>query len=241
MQFTFEAYRDLVNTCRNSGYTFADYQDYDFGENPCILRHDIDYSLEKSLRFAEFEHYLGVKSTYFVLISSDFYNVFSKKNGEILREIQGMGHEIGLHFDETAYGNLDSDSMISAILREKDLLQDIVRGGVTAVSMHRPSRWVLETDLKIPGMVNSYGKEFFQNFKYVSDSRMRWREDVIKYVTEKTYPRLHILTHAFWYNDENLSLHDALDRFLSDARRDRYDILNENFTDLPSVIAEQEP
>ena len=63
--------------------------------------------------------------------------------------------------------------------------------------MHRPSRWVLEADLKIPGMVNSYGKEFFQDFKYVSDSRMRWREDVMKYAIEKAYPRLHILTHAF--------------------------------------------
>lgn len=238
MQFTFEAYRELVNTLWNNGYTFAGYHDYDSIGNPCILRHDIDYSLEKSLRFAEFEHYLSVKSTYFVLISSDFYNVFSKKSGEILRAIQGMGHEIGLHFDETAYSNLDINSIISAILREKNLLQDIVSRGVTAVSMHRPSRWVLEADLKIPGMVNSYGKKFFSDFRYVSDSRMRWREDVMKYVTEKSYPRLHILTHAFWYGKEERSMHDVLNDFLSSARKDRYAILNDNFTDLQSVLAE---
>ena len=43
-------------------------------------------------------------------------------------------------------------------------------------------------------MINSYSKEFFQNFKYVSDSRMKWREDVMKYVKEKQYPRMQILT-----------------------------------------------
>ena len=175
-----------------------------------------------------------------MLVTSDFYNVASRRSRKCLLRIKNIGHEIGLHFDETAYGPLDGESMTAAILKEREMLQDVTESEVGTVSMHRPSKWVLEANLKIPGMVNSYGKEFFHDFKYVSDSRMRWREDVTKYAAERTYPRLHILTHAFWYNDEELSLRDALDRFLSDARRDRYGILNANFTDLPSVIAEQE-
>lgn len=238
MTFANESYRILIKALQENGYQISDYHNYVKFENQCILRHDIDYSLERALCFAEIEKELGVKSTYFVLVRSDFYNPFSLKSKSILMKICDLGHEIGLHFDEAAYGELNVDAMIKAILHERDMLQDVIRGGVTAVSMHRPSKWVLDADLKIPGMVNSYGKEFFHDFKYVSDSRMRWREDVMKYVTEKNYPKLHILTHAFWYGEEECSMHDVLDSYLSSARKDRYKILNDNFTDLQSIITE---
>ena len=241
MKFTYDSYRKLIGLLRQGGYSFADYHTYAETEHPVILRHDIDISIEKSVTLAELEQELGVKSTWFVLVTSDFYNAASRHSRECLLRIKHMGHEIGLHFDETAYGPLDADSMTAAILKEREMLQNMTEIEISSVSMHRPSKWVLEADLKIPGMVNSYGREFFHDFKYVSDSRMRWREDVMKYALERTYPRLHILTHAFWYNDEELSLHDALDGFLSAARKDRYGILNGNFTDLPLVISEQEP
>ena len=237
MKFTYESYSLLVSHLRKSGYSFCDYHNHGDVTHPCIMRHDIDISLDKALEFARFEHSLGIKSTYFALLTSNFYNTASKHNVESFFLIKRYGHEIGLHFDEAVYDNLDEENMVDAILRERDLLQEIVKNGeVTVVSMHRPSRWVLDADLKIPGMVNSYGKEFFQDFKYVSDSRMCWREDVMKYATEKTYPKLHILTHPFWYSDTERSMHGVLDSFLAAARSDRYAILNENFTDLSSVI-----
>ena len=45
-----------------------------------ILRHDIDYSLDKAVALAELERELGVSSTYFVLLTSEFYNLLSKDN-----------------------------------------------------------------------------------------------------------------------------------------------------------------
>lgn len=41
-----------------------------------------------------------MKSTYFVLISSDFNNPFSKASINFLEQIQSYRHESGLHFDE---------------------------------------------------------------------------------------------------------------------------------------------
>lgn len=129
MTFTFGAYKNLIQNLRENGYQFSDYHNYDVFENPCILRHDIDCSLDKALCFAKIESDLGVKSTYFVLIASDFYNVLSVRSKSILSEIKKMGHEIGLHFDETAYGELNDTDMVEAILEERNLLETVVRGG----------------------------------------------------------------------------------------------------------------
>lgn len=238
MKFTNNDYKKLITLLHNNGYEFVNYNSYKLVNNPCILRHDVDCSLEKSVSFAELEHSIGVKSTYFILLSSDFYNVFSKSSINKIKHMKSLGHEIGLHFDETKYDSLDEKEMVKKIQNECELLAQFIEEPVTVVSMHRPSKWVLDADLQIPGIVNSYGKEFFHDFKYVSDSRMCWREDVIKYVQEKTFSKLHILTHAFWYFDEEKNMHDVLESFLSSSRKDRYSILNENFTDLSSVIGE---
>ena len=103
MDFTYDAYVDLINGLREHGYSIADYHNCDSVLHPCILRHDIDNSLEKAVKFAKLEKKMAIKATYFVLITSDFYNVFSDKSIKLLHQIIDCGHEIGLHFDETAY------------------------------------------------------------------------------------------------------------------------------------------
>ncbi len=87
-------------------------------------------------------------------------------------------------------------------------------------------------------MINSYSNVFFREFKYLSDSRRRWREDVIGYIKNETYDKLHILTHAFWYHDEEKSLGETLHDFMDGATRERYESLRENFTDLDSALGE---
>ena len=236
MKFTYDGYEALINTLKKNGYSFCNYHDYGVNKKECILRHDIDYSLDKSVEFAQFEKGIGVNSTYFVLFTCDFYNVSSKKSIEKIAKIKEFGHEIGLHFDETVYGTLDKENLVKAIVEEKNLFEKITGQKIKTVSMHRPSKWILETDLKIPDMVNSYAKEFFNDFKYVSDSRMNWREDVMKYAEESAFSKMHILTHPFWYFDKEMTMHDVLNLFLNSARYERYDILKDNFTDLESVI-----
>lgn len=74
MEFTYASYRSLLGLLRENNYTFTDYHRY--GEQPrcVILRHDIDNSLPQALRLAELEAEEGVKSTWFVLLRTDFYN-----------------------------------------------------------------------------------------------------------------------------------------------------------------------
>lgn len=104
--------------------------------------------------------------------------------------------------------------------------------------MHRPSRATLEADLRIPGIVNSYGQTFFHDFKYLSDSRRRWREPVLEIIRSGEYERLHILTHAFWYHEEEQDISQTVDSFIRSASRERYHQMGENITDLGSILKE---
>ncbi len=246
MDFTFSCYEKLLQLLVQQGYQFADYHSWEQMRRPVILRHDIDYDLPKALGIAETEAAFGAggqaRSTYFVLLSSDFYNVFSRKGRLLMRRISSMGHEIGLHFDEMQYPDAagDMDKIRRLILKEADALSDAAGCPVTAVSMHRPSRAVLQADLEIPGMVNSYSRTFFHDFKYLSDSRRRWREPVEQAVCSGAYEKPHILTHAFWYFDREETLHDTVEKFVNGACSRCYQAFSENFTDLASVMGPEE-
>ena len=135
------------------------------------MRHDIDFSLIKALKFAELEHGLGVASTYFVLLSTDFYNPASAKSIDIIHRIAKLGHGIGLHFDEKKYKLANGGGVIKHILRESHVLSKIIDMPISTVSMHRPTKQMLEANLQIPGVINSFSFTFIHNFKYLTDSR----------------------------------------------------------------------
>lgn len=158
MEFTYHAYRGLLSLLRQNGYEISGYHDWRSKSSPVILRHDVDQSLEAAVRLAELECGEGVRATYFLLLRTDFYNIASARSQALIRQIQRCGGEIGLHFDETAYGEED---VVSAILCEKEIMEKLLGIPVTAVSMHRPSQKTLHSDYHIPNMVNTYGSLFF--------------------------------------------------------------------------------
>ena len=246
MDFTCVGYRTLLSLLRHSGYAFTDYHNYQSHPRCVILRHDIDNSLPQALRLAELEAEEGVKSTWFVLLRTDFYNPASAASQKALRRIRELGHEIGLHFDEMAYtgesgiGTYASSSVEELIAHEAGILADICSCPITTVSMHRPSKATLEAELKIPDMVNSYGRTFFHDFKYLSDSRRRWREPAEEIIRSWEYDRLHILTHAFWYHEQEQDITESVGAFIRSANAERYEQMMENITDLTSILQKEE-
>ena len=94
--------------------------------------------------------------------------------------------------------------------------------------------------MQIPGMINSYGQVFFRDFKYLSDSRRNWREPVLDIVRSGEYDKLHILTHAFWYGDEEETIGDAIGRFIRSANLERYDQMAENIRSIEEILQRSE-
>ena len=241
MKFTYGAYREMLHSLRQHGYSICTYENWRAEKKSAILRHDIDNDIGKALQLAELERDEGVSSTYFVLVTSDFYNVFSAESGKLLRKIADCGHEIGLHFDEVRYPEIVTpEDARTHILEEAGLLGLAAGTTVKTVSMHRPSKMMLAADLSIPGLINSYGQEYFKGFKYVSDSRRRWREPVEEIIASGEYDRLHILTHAIWYSETDMDIHDCMCAFVNGGNRMRYQYERENITDLESIMREDE-
>jgi hypothetical protein len=237
MEFTYKSYMDLLQLLRNKEYVFNFYhEDVNKSEKSVILRHDVDFSIENAYQMAKYENELGVKSTYFVLLSTNFYNIFSRESTKMLEDIMELGHEIGLHFDEKRYECKSIDEMVRYAENESFILGNLLKRKVKVISMHRPSLLVLENDIKFDNLINSYSTIYFKDMKYISDSRMNWREDAFATIDSDNYNRLHILTHPFWYSSNVESMDYKLKEFINNAKSERYNILNDNFRNLEEVI-----
>ena len=91
-EFSLAHYRDTLNM---DPHLFGRAKD----RPKIILAHDVDLFPPYALQMAKVEHSLGVRATYFILQHSEFYNAMSPENMAIWKEIRGMGHEIGLHYN----------------------------------------------------------------------------------------------------------------------------------------------
>lgn len=239
MEFTYKAYESLVRCLRKEDYCFCRYDNVYDQDRTVIMRHDIDLSLDKAVHMAELEHRLGIASTYFVLLATSFYNVSSREAYHKVRRIIALGHEVGLHFDEERYQVHTAEDIRDCIMQEVEILSNVLDHRVSVMSMHRPSRKALESDLQLPNVINSYASSFFNQMKYVSDSRMHWREDVFGIIQRNEINRLHILTHPFWYSSDEETMETKLRRFLHQATVERYNDLDSNFRNLDEVIKKE--
>lgn len=236
MNFTIYEYKEMVKLIQKKGYDICNYYNYLESEKFVIMRHDVDFDLRKAAKMAKIEQELGIKSVYFVLICSDFYNVLSAYNLNCIKQIIDCGHEIGLHFDEVKYQGMDMQQIKEMIYEEVRVLESVIGRKVNAVSLHRPSKLMLETELELDHLVNTYGKIFFNDIKYLSDARMNWREDVFEALENGSFNKIQLLTHPFWYTETELTITDKLRDFVLRASEERYKELSSNLRDLESVL-----
>ena len=98
MKFTYDGYVKMLSLLKENNYQFSSYQDARNKESSdckrVILRHDIDTDPRKALQLADLENSEQVRSTYFVLVTSNLYNANSMENRRIFRSIIANGHDI---------------------------------------------------------------------------------------------------------------------------------------------------
>jgi hypothetical protein len=70
------------------------------------MRHDVDHNLEHAVKFARWEAERGWRSTYFVLHSAWYFDG-GKTFRDQLRELEQLGHEIGIHNNAVALARDD--------------------------------------------------------------------------------------------------------------------------------------
>lgn len=97
--FTGHTYEQLLQTFLTAGFAVLPFEQY-CDQHPqgkvLTLRHDVDKRPALSLLTAQTEHRLGVRASYYFRIVPD------SNQPDIIRQIAGLGHEIGYHYEDMA-------------------------------------------------------------------------------------------------------------------------------------------
>ncbi len=220
--FNTYGYSRLICSFQELGYEVRDFignkqQSAQLDKPHLILRHDVDMSLDAALNIGLIEKDLSVSSTYFVLLRSEMYNLFTPSSKHIIESLMKLGHRIGLHFDASLY----EDSYISldeAAYKECSILEEWIGAPVNIISFHRPASKLLGLDKKLAGRNHTYQPHFFQHMGYYSDSRGAWYHgNPIESSTVKEKLAIQLLTHPIWWQDDSKeTVQGALDKFCGD-------------------------
>jgi len=191
----FGCYEEFLQTCLEQGYQFCFFPELREPKHQITLRHDIDFDTGFALKAATIERQMGIKATYFFLLRSSMYNIFSPQDFENIQLIREMGHTITIHFDPSIYSDFHR-----GLQQEVALFRDIFNAEVGIVSLHRPNAFFQEYDAPIYGIEHTYQSKYFRDVKYISDSTGVWRFghpfDTPEFMQQKS---LHILIHPIWW------------------------------------------
>lgn len=171
-----------------------------------ILRHDVEFSVEKAYEMALIEHeQLHINTSYFFQIRNYAYNPFAHDNINLIKKIHAMGHHIGLHVHTSL---LKPSGDISAFIsNEVDILQKGLGLPIDRFSFHRPTHEYLKLNLKIKGLINTYDEQFFHFYHdkaenrlkvyYFSDSEHQWKYGDPLSILEKPIKKIQLLIHPY--------------------------------------------
>ena len=123
--FTLKIYKQLLTALLQAGYEFITFEQYcslsagaslrSLGEAEAqllpekfiILRHDVDLKAKNSLETAKIEHSLSIRASYY------FRVVPQSDKPHIIKQIAGLGHEIGYHYEDLSLFKGDENQAIA--------------------------------------------------------------------------------------------------------------------------------
>lgn len=110
--FTLKIYKQLLEALKDADYRFMTFEEYLMrteDRSPksevrspssglrspfVILRHDVDLLPQNSLAFARIQHEMGIRGSYY------FRAVPESWDEDVIKEIHGLGHEVGYHYED---------------------------------------------------------------------------------------------------------------------------------------------
>ena len=176
--FTISVFRDLLKAFKKGDYQFQTYRDYIGSPSPrsLILRHDVDKLPLNSLKTAIIENELGIKGSYY------FRALPCNFDEETIKNIAGLGHEIGYHYEDLALEHGKMDKAYESFCRNLDRLRKLVE--VDTITMHGSplSKWDNRGlwdhyDYRKLGLAGEpYLDMDFNQVAYFSDTGRRWND-----------------------------------------------------------------
>lgn len=195
--FTPGKYKVLLDSLIRSGYDFQTFADFlkEPSAKSIILRHDVDKTPQNSLQFAKTQNQFNIKGVYY------FRAVPESWDEKIIKDIAGLGHEIGYHYEclTTTNGNLEK----GIIDFEKNLnaLRKLVP--VSSICMHGSPRsrhdskdlWKKYNYRDFGIIGEPYFDLDFNKLFYLTDTGRRWDGDKVS-VRDKVDSGINLSFHS---------------------------------------------
>lgn len=181
----------------------------------CLWRHDIDMSPHRACRLAEMEAERGLRTHYFVMFGSLFYNAFEPAVTRLLRRLPLLGHSVGLHFCPTMQQVADLRGMEDALMREANALSVLIDAPVSSFTLHNPTALagVALNQLRHAALLNASAPALVGSFTYCSDSNGLWRHRRLdEVIGDASVSRLYALTHPEWWSPAAMSPRERIQR-----------------------------
>ena len=207
MEFKFSSYEKCLSFALEEKYNFVNLSNaMEMDDKSILLRHDIDFSLDHALKFAEIEKSLNIQATYFVRTHCKYYNALSYSSKEILNKLESMGHIIGLHFEEDYY---TEENLYESMQLEKTILDSLLHNPLKHIAPHEPTRTNrMEYDINKLAEVGidfqAYDKKILEKYKYISDSSGKFKDGFLEeHLVKNKEKYLYVLTHPVWWYENS--------------------------------------
>ena len=206
--FSYNEYKNIIRLIR-SHLPIVDFSDVnETTDKFCVLRHDIEFSIDRAYELAKVEKELEVTSTYTVQLRNNTYNALSEKNIDLIKRIKDLGHHIGLHQNPPL---MDLDKLKTYVSVDIQMLEYYYGFKIDRFAFHRPKKEYLKEYFQLDGKINCYDKKFFHYFDekpnklnvlYLSDSNHKWKFGHPLEIDFSKINKLQLLTHPYsWTGD----------------------------------------
>lgn len=158
---------------------------------------------------AELEAVRGVRASYFVQLTSPFYNALEPGISARLRRIADLGHDIGIHFEPSG------DAPEEQLAFEARTLESALNVPIRVFSLHNPTTYDAARfeAHEVAGLLNASAPAWRRDFVYCSDSNGLWRYRSLAEVIEDTASRnIYVLIHPEWWQDKAMSPRERIRR-----------------------------
>jgi hypothetical protein len=174
--FTLEILIELLKKLKDSSFKiipFKDYFDCD-SDKIAVLRHDVDKLPGNSLKFAEIQHDLGIKATYYFRIVKESFDV------NVIKQIVSLGHEIGYHYEDLTLAKGDYEKAYELFNKNLDAIREyypvktICMHGSPLTKWDNKDLWKKYSYRESGIIAEPYFDLDFNKQFYITDTGRRW-------------------------------------------------------------------
>ena len=215
----------------------------------CVIRHDVEFSVERALHLAQVEAELNIASTYVFQICNNNYNPFSHKNRELIHKIHDLGHHIGIHVHLGNF-NESNESVENYIIKQSQLLSTALDYPINKFSLHRPLHKHIRNVINIPGYINMSDSKFFTftdtysvydlPVLYLADSNHQWKYGNPLDIDFSKISKMQLNCHPFSWTEKGLDNWNNFYILTKEKQIEALNSINEEIKTYPKELYEKE-